>query len=72
MLTKPVAVTGLDQLGESTATMHVRAVPAREVLRNVLYCAGFTYEERGDAVAIVRLSADSASAPCVAVSWNSN
>lgn len=72
MLAKPVAVTGLEQLGASTATMHVRAVPARDVLRNVLNCAGFAYEERGDALAIVRLTADSASAPCIAVDWNLN
>ena len=72
MLANPAAVTGLDQLGASTATMHVRAVPAREALRSVLYCAGFAYEERGDALAIVRLTADSASAPCIAVDWNLN
>ena len=72
MLTRPVAVAGLEQLGESTATMHARAVPARDVLRSVLNCAGFTYEERGDALAIVRLTADSASAPCIAVDWNLN
>jgi len=48
-------IVGVEQLGNRTVTVHVKGVPAREALQQVLSCAGFTYEERGEAVAIVPL-----------------
>jgi bla regulator protein BlaR1 len=65
-------VTGLEQLGDRTATVQVKAVPAREVLQRVLNCAGFAYDERGDALAIVRLPEGSANAECISVRWKFN
>jgi hypothetical protein len=41
-------------------------VPAREALQRVLNCAGFAYEERGNALAIVPLQGGPAAAVCAA------
>lgn len=59
----PETVTGLERLGDRRVTLQVEGVPAREVLQRVLNCAGFTYEERGEVLAIVPSEAQ-ASAAC--------
>jgi BlaR1 peptidase M56 len=56
----PGEVTGLEQLGAITITVEVKGVPAREALQRVLNCAGFTYRESGDTLAIVPLEAPEA------------
>lgn len=49
----PRNITGLEQLGDTKATVRVTSVPAREVLQRILNCAGFAYRESGEALAIV-------------------
>jgi beta-lactamase regulating signal transducer with metallopeptidase domain len=60
----PGAITGLEQLGDMNITARMQGVSAREALQRVLECAGFTYREIGDTVAIVRLEAQPAGAAC--------
>jgi bla regulator protein blaR1 len=60
-------VTGLEQLGETTVTLQIKGVPAREALQRILNCAGFTYRESGDTVAIVRLEAQAAAGVCESI-----
>lgn len=50
-----LGVTGLEQLGAMQASIRFQGVPASEALQGVLNCAGFTYSEGGDTVAIVPL-----------------
>jgi hypothetical protein len=50
-------VTGVEQLGDTTATVQMRGVSAREALQSILNCTGFTYRETERALAIVRLEA---------------
>ena len=57
-------VTGLEQLGSVTATIQVQGVPARDALLRVLNCAGFTYLENGDSLAIVELDAPQTAGAC--------
>jgi hypothetical protein len=61
----PSEVTGLEQLGDSKASVQIKGVPAREALLRILNWAGFTYRETGGLLAIVPLEArDSAAAAC--------
>ncbi|HJR70876.1 MAG TPA: M56 family metallopeptidase [Gammaproteobacteria bacterium] len=60
----PGAITGLEQLGDMTVTVRFQDVSAREALRRVLECAGFTYREIGETVALVRLEGQPAGAAC--------
>jgi bla regulator protein blaR1 len=57
-------ITGLEQLGDAKATIQVQNVPAREALLSVLNCAGYTYLESGDSLAIVPLNPPEAAAGC--------
>jgi hypothetical protein len=57
-------VTGLSQLGETSITAQIIGVPAREALQRILNCAGFTYHENGDTIAIVRLEAQAVAGGC--------
>jgi hypothetical protein len=59
-----VEIVGLGQLDGITITASVQAVPARDALQGILNCAGFTYEERSGALAIVPLAGASAIAAC--------
>ena len=60
----PGAITGLEQLGDMNVTVRMEGVSARDALQRVLECAGFTYRESGDTVAIVRLEAQPAGTAC--------
>ena len=51
----PREIAGLEQLSGVMVTVQINSVPARDALKSVLNCAGFDYEERGEALAIVRL-----------------
>jgi bla regulator protein BlaR1 len=55
-------ITGLGQLGDTAVTVRLNNVPAGEALERILNCAGFTYRESGDTVAIVRLETPPAAA----------
>ncbi len=57
-------ITGLEQLGDVKATIQVQNVPAREALLSVLNCAGYTYLENGDSLAIVPLNPPETAAGC--------
>jgi bla regulator protein blaR1 len=59
----PGEVTGLEQLGATKANVDFQGVPAREALLRILNCAGFTYRESGDSVAIVPMEARDGAAP---------
>lgn len=63
--TGPTEIVGLEQLSGRTISIQVEGVPARAALQAALNCAGFTYEERGDTVAIVPLPGGVAGAVCV-------
>ena len=61
----PHEVTGLEQLGDLKATVTFKGVPAREALQAILNCAGFTYRESAESIAIIPLAAkDTAAAAC--------
>jgi beta-lactamase regulating signal transducer with metallopeptidase domain len=60
----PGAIAGLEQLGDMNVTVRLQGVSAREALQRVLECAGFTYREIGDTVAVIRLEAQPAGAAC--------
>jgi beta-lactamase regulating signal transducer with metallopeptidase domain len=61
-------VTGLEQLGDVTANVQIKGVPARDALQGILNCAGFTYRENADSLAIVPSEAkDKAAAACSSV-----
>jgi beta-lactamase regulating signal transducer with metallopeptidase domain len=57
-------VLGLEQLSGMAVTVRITSVPAREALQRVLGCAGFGYEERGEAIAIVPLQEGAATPAC--------
>ena len=59
---RPSEVTGLEQLGDIPVTAQMKGVPAREGLQQILNCAGFTYRENGDTIAIVPLEVPQAGA----------
>jgi beta-lactamase regulating signal transducer with metallopeptidase domain len=64
----PSDVTGLERLGGTKASVEIKGVPAREALLRILNCAGFTYRESGDSLAIVPLEArDTTAAACGSV-----
>jgi hypothetical protein len=60
----PGNVNGLEQLGNKEVTLVVESAPARDTLKHILSCVGFTYTESTDALTIVPLARDAPASTC--------